>query len=107
MAKLGDKVAAKKIAIEVGIPVIEDNNEDLTSVEIAEQEASRIGFPIMIKAAAGGGGRGMRVVRNKEDVSTAYSEAKNEAARAFGDDTLFIEKICRQPKTHRSSDHGR
>ena len=59
MAMLGDKVAAKKIAIEVGVPVIEDNNQDLTSVEIAKEEACRIGFPVMLKAAAGGGGREM------------------------------------------------
>jgi len=98
MAMLGDKVAAKKIAIEVGVPVIEDNNQDLTSVEIAKEEACRIGFPVMLKAAAGGGGRGMRVIRNVDEVSKAFNEAKNEALRAFGNDTMFIEKYVENPK---------
>jgi len=98
MAMLGDKVAAKKIAIEVGVPVIEDNNQDVTTVEIAEEEAIRIGFPVMLKAAAGGGGRGMRVIRSVEEIAKAFNEAKNEALRAFGDDTMFIEKYVENPK---------
>jgi pyruvate carboxylase len=98
MAMLGDKVAAKKIAIEVGVPVIEDNNQDVTTVAIAEKEASRIGFPVMLKAAAGGGGRGMRIVRSVEEIAKLFNEAKNEALRAFGDDTMFIEKYVENPK---------
>jgi len=96
--KLGDKVAAKKIAKEVKVPIIPDSKVNLDTVEIASAEAERIGYPVMVKAAAGGGGRGMRVVRNKEEMMNSFSEAKNEAKKAFGDDTLFIEKFIEDPK---------
>jgi pyruvate carboxylase len=98
MAKLGDKVQAKKIAIEAGLPVIEDSREDLDSVEIALAEAERIGYPVMLKAVAGGGGRGIRVIRNEEDLRTGYPEARNEAEKAFGDATVFLEKFITSPK---------
>jgi len=98
MLNLGDKVMAKKVAIEALVPVIEDSKLDLDSVEIALQEATRIGLPIMIKAAAGGGGRGMRVLRNMEDLTQQFNEAKNEAQVAFGDGTIFFEKFIDQPK---------
>ncbi len=98
MDKLGDKVAAKKIARAVGVPMIEDSQKDLTSQKIAMAEAKRIGYPIMVKAAAGGGGRGMRVVRNETELKTAYKEAKGEAKTAFGDDTVFLEKFIERPK---------
>jgi pyruvate carboxylase len=98
MNKLGDKVAAKNIAREVGVPMIEDSKQKLTSPEIVLEEAKRIGFPIMVKAAAGGGGRGMRVVREEEDLITEYNEARGEAKTAFGDDTVFLEKFIENPK---------
>ncbi len=98
MAMLGDKVAAKKIAIKCNVPIIEGNKEDVTTVAIAEKEAERIGFPVMLKAASGGGGRGMRIIRSKEEISKAFNEASNEALRAFGDDTIFIEKYVENPK---------
>ncbi len=98
MDKLGDKVAAKKIAREVNVPLIEDSQKDLTSEEIVLEEAERIGFPIMVKAAAGGGGRGMRVVHNALQLKKAYKEAKGEALTAFGDDTIFLEKFVVDPK---------
>jgi pyruvate carboxylase len=98
MQKLGDKVSAKEIAVAAEVPVIQDSQQALDSFEIAAEEAERIGFPVMVKAAAGGGGRGMRVVRNKESLKQAYTEAKNEAQKAFGDDTVFLEKFIEQPK---------
>ncbi len=98
MEKLGDKVAAKIIARQAGVPLIEDSQEKLTSLEIAISEATRIGYPIMVKAAAGGGGRGMRVVRNDADLTKAFDEARNEARNAFGDDTVFLEKYIDDPK---------
>lgn len=98
MLNLGDKVMAKKVAIEAQVPIIEDSKVDLTTVAIAQQEATRIGFPIMIKAAAGGGGRGMRVLRNMADLEQQFNEAKNEAQVAFGDGTIFFEKFIDQPK---------
>ncbi|HQE12475.1 MAG TPA: biotin carboxylase N-terminal domain-containing protein, partial [Flavipsychrobacter sp.] len=98
MAALGDKVTAKSVAKAAGIPLIESNTEPLTDVSIAIKEAAIIGYPLMLKAAAGGGGRGMRVVRNDEDLTKAYHEAKSEAKNAFGDDTVFLEKYVENPK---------
>jgi len=98
MAQLGDKVQAKENAVAAGLPVIEDSRETLDSLEIAQSEAARIGYPLMLKAASGGGGRGMRVIRKEEELSTAFSEARNEAAKAFGDDTVFLEKFIEAPK---------
>lgn len=98
MAQLGDKVQAKANAIEAGLPVIEDSKEPLDSLETVRREAQRIGFPLMLKAAAGGGGRGMRVVRRESELATAFDEARNEAAKAFGNDTVFLEKFIEAPK---------
>jgi pyruvate carboxylase len=98
MEALGDKIASKKIAIDADVPIIQDNQESIVTFEIALKEAKRIGFPVMLKASAGGGGRGMRVVRNEADLEKAYNEAKGEAGRSFGDDTIFIEKFIENPK---------
>ncbi len=98
MTRLGDKVKAKSVAREVNVPVIEDSQVDLSDDDLAEQEADRIGYPVIIKAAAGGGGRGMRVVHSKDQLRQAFSEAKSEAGKAFGEDTVFIEKYIEQPK---------
>ncbi|MDX1904931.1 MAG: pyruvate carboxylase [Thermonemataceae bacterium] len=98
MEALGDKIASKKIAIEAQVPIIEDNKESLVTYDIALKEAQRIGFPIILKASAGGGGRGMRVVRNEIDLEKAFNEAKGEAGRSFGDDTIFVEKFIENPK---------
>ena len=98
MDALGDKVRAKNLATSVNVPVIPDSREPNMTVEFALQEAKRIGFPIMVKAAAGGGGRGMRVVRQEEEFERAFNEAKNEARNAFGDDTIFLEKFIEDPK---------
>ncbi|MFK7935564.1 MAG: pyruvate carboxylase [Saprospiraceae bacterium] len=98
MEQVGDKVAAKVLARKVNVPLIEDSKRPLTSEKIVLEEANKIGFPIMIKAAAGGGGRGMRVVRNEEDLLIEYKEAKGEAKTAFGNDTIFLEKYIENPK---------
>ena len=98
MQKLGDKVSAKQVAIAAEVPIIEDSKEPLTTVDIALKEAEQIGFPVMLKAAAGGGGRGMRVVRNVKALASAFSDARNEAGKAFGDDTIFMEKYIEEPK---------
>lgn len=98
MAALGDKVTAKEVAQKSNIPLIESNAEDLTTEGIALSEAQRIGYPLMLKAAAGGGGRGMRVVRNDEDLKKSFHEARSEAKNAFGDDTVFLEKFVENPK---------
>jgi len=98
MQNLGDKVAAKDIAIKANVPIIQDSEGELKTTEDALKEANRIGYPIMVKAAAGGGGRGMRVVRNDADLKKSFGEAKNEAGNAFGDDTIFLEKFIEEPK---------
>ncbi len=98
MARLGDKVAAKTLAQQVEVPLIESNKFPLTSEKVALEEANRIGFPLMVKAASGGGGRGMRIVREELSLVNAYHEAKAEALNAFGDDTVFFEKYIDNPK---------
>ncbi len=98
MQRLGDKVAAKENAIAAGLPVIEDSHQSLDTVEIARSEADRIGYPLMLKAAAGGGGRGMRVLRDPSQLEGAYNDARNEALKAFGDNTVFLEKYIDSPK---------
>ena len=98
LRSLGDKITAKKVAIDNDIPIIESNKEDLTDIKIAIKEAKSIGFPVMLKAASGGGGRGMRVIRNVEELEKAYPESRREALNAFGDDTVFLEKFVENPK---------
>ncbi|MDX1907019.1 MAG: pyruvate carboxylase [Bacteroidia bacterium] len=98
MDALGDKVRAKEIAKAVGVPLIPDSEIRLEKLVDAVNEGARIGYPVMLKAAAGGGGRGMRVVRSEEDLSRVFFEAKNEALNAFGDDTVFFEKFIENPK---------
>ncbi|MEI8279424.1 MAG: pyruvate carboxylase [Bacteroidota bacterium] len=98
MASLGDKVTAKEVAIKAGIPIIESNIPALTEEIIAISEANRIGYPLMLKAAAGGGGRGMRIVRTDDELRKSYHEARSEAKNAFGDDTVFLEKYVDNPK---------
>ncbi len=98
MKSLGDKVAAKKVARKAKVPVIEDSKKELDSVKTALSEAETIGYPLIVKAAAGGGGRGMRVVRDAEMLANVFDEARNEAKIAFGDDTVFLEKYIDAPK---------
>jgi pyruvate carboxylase len=98
MEKLGDKVQAKLIARKCNVPLIESSNEPLTDYEVALKEAERIGYPLMLKAAAGGGGRGMRVIRGSEHLKKNFEEARREAKNAFGDDTVFFEKFIESPR---------
>ncbi|MBW3544132.1 MAG: pyruvate carboxylase [Bacteroidetes bacterium] len=98
MDQLGDKVKAKEVAVAAEVPVIQDSQEPLTSLEVAMREANRIGYPIMVKAAAGGGGRGMRVVMDDRQLEKSFDEARNEARTAFGDDSVFLEKYIPDPK---------
>jgi pyruvate carboxylase len=98
LKSLGDKITAKKVAIANDIPIIRSNKEPLESIEIALSEANKIGYPLMLKAASGGGGRGMRVIRKEEELKIAFNESKREALNAFGDDTVFLEKFVENPK---------
>lgn len=98
MEALGDKMAAKEVAAAVNVPMIPDSQLDIVSDEVALAEARRIGFPLMVKAVAGGGGRGMRVVREEADLIKLYNEASGEALKAFGNGTVFFEKFIENPK---------
>ncbi len=98
MEALGDKIMAKKIAKKCNVPIIESNEKDLTSLKVALSEAEGIGYPVMLKAASGGGGRGMRVIRSDEELELNFDAARNEALNAFGDDTMFLEKFVENPK---------
>ena len=95
---MGDKIAAKKAAIEVGIPVVPGSDGGVNSEEDAKRAAKRIGYPVLIKAASGGGGRGMKVARSPDQLIEAYSTARAEAKAAFGDDNVYIEKYLEKPR---------
>ena len=96
--KLGDKVEAKKAMLKANIPVIEGLKEDLRSKKHTLRVARRIGWPVILKASAGGGGKGMRIVAREEDIFDAYVGAKREALNVFGDDSLYIEKYLEEPR---------
>lgn len=98
MDRLGDKIKSKIAAKEVGVPTIPGYEEDVKTVEQAKRLAKDCGYPIMLKAAAGGGGRGMRIVRNESELADAFMSAKNEAKKAFGIDIMFMEKYLEKPK---------
>ncbi len=98
LEKIGNKVSAKLLAKELGIPTIESNEIPLKTVEDALEEARRIGFPVMLKAAGGGGGRGMRVAHSVEELTQYFKEARQEAEKAFQNPEIFIEKYIDDPK---------
>jgi pyruvate carboxylase len=98
MDALGDKIQAKRIAIKCEVPIIKSNIIKLTSLKVALSEANSIGYPLMLKAASGGGGRGMRIIRGPEHLELYFDSARNEALNAFGDDTMFLEKYIEDPK---------
>ncbi len=95
---MGDKIEAKRTAKRLGIPVVPGSEGGVTSDAEAEKIAKNIGYPVLIKAAAGGGGRGMKVARTAADLSTALSTARSEAKAAFGDDAVYIEKYLEKPR---------
>ena len=99
MRRLGDKIAAKRLAEATGVPVVPWSGGPVASAEEALSAAESLGYPLMIKAAAGGGGRGIRRVARAEDLPEALARARGEAAAAFGDATLFLEK-CLQGARH-------
>nr|WP_289039034.1 pyruvate carboxylase [uncultured Allobacillus sp.] len=96
--EFGDKVKARKQAMQAGIPVIPGTDGPVESLEEVKAFSEEHGFPIMIKAALGGGGRGMRIVRTKEALKEAYDRAKSEAKAAFGNDEIYVERLVEQPK---------
>ncbi|WP_306208169.1 ATP-binding protein [Actinoplanes sp. RD1] len=93
MRKLGDKIGAKLIAEEVGVPVAPWSRGAVESLEAATEAAAGIGYPLMLKATAGGGGRGIRVIRSADELADAYERTSQEAARAFGSGIVFLERL--------------
>jgi len=95
---MGDKIAAKRAAKELGIPVVPGSDGGVTSDDEACAMARDIGFPVMVKAAAGGGGRGMKVIHAENELSASLATARAEALSAFGDDTVYLEKYLDRPR---------
>ena len=95
---MGDKARARQIMLEAGIPVVPGVNGRLKDYTHAAQVAEKIGYPVMIKAAAGGGGRGIRIVKSRDELQIAYDTARSEAGAAFGDDTVYMEKYLEEPR---------
>lgn len=98
MQLLGDKVRARELAQQAGVPVVPGSDGAIETDAEALRLANKIGYPVIIKAAAGGGGRGMRVVHNDINLRSAYNSARAEAKAAFGDDTVYMEKFIVEPR---------
>ena len=95
---MGDKIEAKRTAIKLGIPVVPGSDGGIKSDHDALAIANDIGFPVLVKAAAGGGGRGMKIAHSAADLSTALATARAEAKAAFGDDAVYLEKYLATPR---------
>ena len=95
---MGNKLKAREIMIKAGVPVVPGSDGEIASEADAISAAEKIGYPVMIKASAGGGGRGIRVVTKVEDLISAYNTAKTESKTAFGDDTMYMEKFIEEPR---------
>ncbi len=98
MYAMGDKISSKKMAIECNVPIIPGVDHAVRSIEEVLEIAEQVGYPVMLKASNGGGGRGMRIVNSAEEMPKEFAEARNEAKKAFGDDKIFIEKYLKNPK---------
>ncbi len=98
MYAMGDKISSKKMAIECNVPIIPGVDHAVRSLDEVMEVAQSVGYPVMLKASNGGGGRGMRIVNSAEEMPKEFEEARNEAKKAFGDDKIFVEKYLRNPK---------
>jgi propionyl-CoA carboxylase alpha chain len=98
IAAMGDKIASKKLANEAQVNTIPGYNDPIANAEAAVEIARGIGYPVMIKASAGGGGKGLRVAFNDKEALEGFTACQNEARNSFGDDRIFIEKFVEQPR---------
>lgn len=95
---MGDKVSARKIMIDLGVPCVPGSEGAVEDLDEARKAAQAIGYPLLVKASAGGGGRGMRVAMTADDLAEAFNTARAEAKAAFGDDTVYLEKFLTTPR---------
>ncbi len=95
---MGDKIRAKRAVAELGVPVIPGSDGSVANAPEAAEAAKRIGFPVLIKAASGGGGRGMKIAQTEAELAGAVATARSEARAAFGDDTVYLEKYLAKPR---------
>jgi acetyl-CoA carboxylase biotin carboxylase subunit len=98
ICKMGDKTAARRLAQSLGVPIVPGTTKPVSTLEEAESVSSKIGYPILLKAAGGGGGKGMRIVRKKTDLASSLRASKSEARSAFADDRVYIEKFIENPR---------
>jgi acetyl-CoA carboxylase biotin carboxylase subunit len=98
ISMMGDKIAAKTAMAAVGVPLVPGSDGEVPDLETARSVASRIGYPVLIKAAAGGGGRGMKVARDPSELEDAYRLARTESRAAFGNDAVYMEKYLDRPR---------
>ena len=98
IAAMGDKIASKKLALQAKVNVIPGYNDVIASSDQAVTIARQIGYPVMIKASAGGGGKGLRVAFNDKEAFEGFASCRNEARNSFGDDRVFIEKFVEEPR---------
>ncbi|HJU92664.1 MAG TPA: acetyl-CoA carboxylase biotin carboxylase subunit [Pyrinomonadaceae bacterium] len=98
MEIMGSKTSARRAAVEAGVPIVPGTVEPLVSFEEASATAEKFGYPVMLKAAAGGGGKGMRLVTDTADLRSSFETAQTEAAAAFGDSSLYLEKAVERPR---------
>jgi propionyl-CoA carboxylase alpha chain len=98
IAAMGDKIASKKLALEAKVNTIPGHNEAIASADQAVEIAKKVGYPIMIKASAGGGGKGLRVAYNDKEAFEGFTSCQNESRNSFGDDRVFIEKFVEEPR---------
>ena len=96
--QMGDKAYAKKTMKSVGVPVVPGSDGAVQSIEEAKKIAAKIGYPVMLKASAGGGGKGMRIVNSESEIESAYQMASTEAGAAFGNPELYVEKFIENPR---------
>lgn len=98
ISRMGNKSEAKKAMRQAGVPVVPGTEEPVYNLEEAKREAERIGYPVMIKASSGGGGKGMRIARSREKFAVSFQAAQQESIRAFADDSMYLERYVQNPR---------
>ncbi|MEM9592989.1 MAG: acetyl-CoA carboxylase biotin carboxylase subunit [Acidobacteriota bacterium] len=98
IAAMGSKIESRRLMIDAGVPVVPGGRDPLADLAAAEKAAEDVGYPVMLKASAGGGGKGMRLVASADGLASAFREARSEALSSFGDDDVYIEKFVDEPR---------